>query len=328
MLKRMINRALVDLTIKPIDPLLIKSGQATVSGVDMAFVQTYRFDKGPEPFIPGSSVKGVIRSYAEKICRSLRESPVPVCLPYLDPGREQNGEQGQAACGLRIKDFLKHTNKEALPTPDVYRISCPACRTFGSHYFIGRFATSDGYLTEAFRQSGRALLETRDGVAIDRLTGGPAGSAKYDLEVLTKGEFGTRIEIHNFERWQLGLLGLVLRDMQEGLVRIGMGKSRGLGRIRASVERFEVTYFGKRQQKLVGLAAGCSKEECNAYGLAPETSQGQDLPEPAQNGLRNTYDLTSQWQTALEPAVQDLAAYVEKVLWPADIDAYTGRRRQ
>lgn len=85
MLKKMINSARIELDIIPIDPLLIRSGQATVGGVDMAFVRTLRSGDENEPFIPGSSLKGMIRSYAEKICRSLRDSPVPVCLPYLNP---------------------------------------------------------------------------------------------------------------------------------------------------------------------------------------------------------------------------------------------------
>lgn len=327
MLKKMINHAAVDITITPIDPLLIKSGQATVSGVDMAFVKTYRFGKEVEPFIPGSSLKGVIRSYAEKICRSLRDDPVPVCLPYVTPGKEQEGEGNQASCGLRIGQFLKSEDKDAIPTSDVYRLSCPACRSFGSHYFVGRVATSDAYLTESFKKTGKHLLETRDGVAIDRLTGGPAGGAKYDLEVLTKGEFGTGLEIRNFERWQLGLLGLVLRDMGEGLLRIGMGKSRGLGRIRATIDRFRVTYFGKPPKKLIGLATGCSEEECDAYGLFPDTSESVPLPEYKIDGLRYVYDLTSTWQETLEPAVRDLALYINEVPWPKEIDAYMERRQ-
>lgn len=326
MLKKIMNHAVVELTISPVDPLLIKSGLATVSGVDMSFVQTYRFGGKPEPFIPGSSLKGVIRSYVEKICRSLRENPVPVCLPYVEPGKEQSGEKNQASCGIRIKDFLKKSKLDTIPTTDVYRLSCPACRTFGSNYFIGRLATSDGYLTEAFKKTGKALLETRDGVAIDRLTGGPVSGAKYDLEVLTKGEFGTRIEIQNFERWQLGLLGLVLRDMSEGLIRIGMGKSRGLGRICARVTHFEISYFGKPQEKMIGLAASCSDKECKDYGLFQETTPGVKLQEPLSAGLRWGYDLTKTWESALEPAVKDLAAFIAAVPWPKDIDAYTERR--
>jgi len=102
MLKRMICQAIVEFTIKPIDPLLIKSGQATVSGVDMAFVKTYRVDGNPEPFIPGTSLKGLVRSMSEKICRSLRAAPVPVCLPYLDIGKSMGSESGQASCSSRL----------------------------------------------------------------------------------------------------------------------------------------------------------------------------------------------------------------------------------
>jgi len=327
MLKKLMNHAVIDLTITPVDPLLIKSGQATVSGVDMSFVRTYKFGEKPEPFIPGSSLKGVIRSYAEKICRTLRDDPVPVCLPYVEPEKEQNGEINQAACGNRIKHFLKKSSIDSIPSSDIYRLSCPTCRTFGSHYFIGRLATSDGYLTDDFKKTDRALLETRDGVAIDRLTGGPVGGAKYDLEVLTKGEFGTRIEIQNFERWQLGLLGLVLRDMRQELIRIGMGKSRGLGRIKAEITRFEITYFGKPQKTLTGLASGCSDKECMDYGLFRETETGAILQGPASAGLRHGYDLTGTWESALEPAVKDLTAYIADVPWPKDIDAYTKRRQ-
>jgi CRISPR-associated RAMP protein (TIGR02581 family) len=326
MLKKMINHADIDLTIIPLDPMLIKSGQATVSGVDMAFVRTYARGRTPEPFIPGSSLKGVIRSYAEKICRSLRDAPVPVCLPYLDVGTKTVGEKNQASCGLRLTQYAKTFHKKNIPTPDIYRISCPACRLFGSHYFIGRLETSDGYLSDSFKESGNAVFETRDGVAIDRLTGGPVNGAKYDLEVLTKGEFHTRITVRNFERWQLGLLGLVLRDMAEGLIRIGMGKSRGLGRFRADINHFSVSFFGRPRSALHGIAADCRPQEQTEYGLFPEFEDAPSLPEPVQEGLSFRYDLTSNWQSALEPAVQDLSAYIDQVAWPRDIESYTERR--
>lgn len=325
MLKRMINHAVVEFTLTPVDPLLIKSGQATVGGVDMAFVRTYRRgNEEPEPFIPGSSLKGVVRSYAEMICRSLRETPVPVCLPYLEPGKESDREQNQASCGLRFDGYKDRLNQKTVSTSKIYSLSCPACRTFGSHAFIGRLATSDAYLTDAFRQSGKAVVEVRDGVAIDRLTGGPAGGAKYDLEVLTRGEFGARIEIRNFERWQLGLLGLVLRDMAEELVRIGLGKSRGLGRIRADVTKFTVTSYARKLAGLTGLAGVCTAEETEAYGFAPEPGGEMALPEPQLAGLRYTYDLTETWRDALEPAVTDLTTYIQNVSWPSDIQQYTG----
>src|SRR5438093_39819 len=79
MLKRLINECAVELRLHTVDPILIKSGLATVSGPDMSFVLTYRGGH-TEPYLPGSSLKGVIRSHAELIARTLK-SP-SACEPF------------------------------------------------------------------------------------------------------------------------------------------------------------------------------------------------------------------------------------------------------
>ena len=322
MLKKIINSARIEMDIIPIDPLLIKSGQASVSGVDMAFVRTYRSGEKDEPFIPGSSLKGVIRSYAEKICRSLKDDPVPVCLPYLKPkGKAEKGEERQYSCGLLFEKFKKDKDLKTVPTPDVYKLSCPVCRLFGSHCFIGRLATSDAYLTESFKAQGRPVFEIRNQIAINRITGGVA-NGPFDME-LTRGEFSTSLDIRNFERWQLGMIALVLRDMEEGLVRIGFGKSRGLGRFKARITRFGITYYHRKPVTLSGLHALCSEKECQQYGFFEESKENAfELPQAEPNGLRNEYDLTDSWKTALTPAVNDLIRYIETVSWPADLENY------
>ena len=322
MLKRIINSARIEMEIIPIDPLLIKSGQASVSGVNMAFVRTYRSGERYEPFIPGSSFKGVIRSYAEKICRSLKDGPVPVCLPYLDPkDKAEKGEERQYSCGLLFEKFKKDKKIETVPTPDVYRLSCPVCRLFGSHGFIGRLATSDAYLTKSFKVQG-LVFEIRNGVAIDRITGGVA-NGPFDMEVLTRGEFSTSLDIRNFERWQLGLIALVLRDMEEGLIRIGFGKSRGLGRFKARITRFGIIYYHQKPDTLSGLHALCPENDRKQYGLFEESEKNAfKLPQAETNGLRNEYDLTDNWKTALAPAVDELIRYIETVSWPTDLEEY------
>ena len=319
----MINSARIEMTIVPIDPLLVKSGHATVGGVDMAFVRTYRHGEKEEPFVPGSSIKGMIRSHAEKICRSLRETPVPVCLPYLKPGDESAEEARQASCGLRLEKFKKDKRKSSIPSPDVYSLSCLACRLFGCHSAIGRFAASDAYLAEDFKKN--FVLEIRDGVAIDRFTGGAAKGAKYDLEVLTRGEFETVIEIRNFERWQLGLVGLILRDMEEGLVRLGFGKSRGLGRFKGVVSRFDLAYY-RPPERFSGLGALCSEKEQNAYGFFPESdAPSAQMPAFKQNGLRYECDIAENWKDILEPGVADLQQFIKTVQWPQAIEKYCER---
>lgn len=324
MLKKMINSARIDLIIIPVDPLLIKSGQATVGGVDMSFVRTYHHKGSEEPFIPGSSLKGMIRSYAEKICRSLRDDPVPVCLPYLGPkSKPGNGEGRQFSCGLSFEKYKTDYANALLSSRDVYRLSCPACRLFGSHNFIGRLATSDAYLTEDFRSMGKPVFEIRDGVAIDRLTGGTAGGAKYDLEVLTRGEFCTTLDITNFELWQMGLVSLVLRDMEEGLVRIGFGKSRGLGRFKAVITGFKISYYHRDPRALSGLYSLCSEKERLQYGFFKESEKDAfALPPGDLRGLRYEHDLKDAWKDAFEPAVKELVRFVDAVRWPNELETF------
>ncbi len=314
MLKQLMNHARFQLRITPLDPLLIKTGQATVAGTDMSFVRTFRHGDS-QPFLPGSSLKGVVRSYCEKICRTLRPDPIPVCLPYMEERTAQTPEeQQQISCGHYMED---------LESWRAYALSCPACRLFGSLKFTGRCSIADAYL------DGKEYLEeVRDGVAIDRVTGGVAGGAKYDLKVLVRGKFTTTIDVRNFERWQLGLLGLVLADMEEGLVRLGMGKSRGLGRIQVTLQSLEVAYYGRPVKHLVGLAALCSDKDRHNYSLASETGgKGPDLSEPKRQGLRHVYTITETWKEHLEPAIQDLVDYVAQVPWPRRLHE-EGRRAQ
>lgn len=303
MLKQLVNHALVQLRIEPLDPLLIKTGQATVGGTDMSFVRTYRNNRS-EPFLPGSSLKGVVRSYCEKICRTLRTAPVPVCLPYMEERHANTEEErAQLSCG----HFM-----DKVSSWQAYAISCPACRLFGSLKFSGRCSISDAYVV------GNFIEEKRDGVAIDRVSGGAAPRAKYDLQVLVKGTFDATLDVRNFERWQIGLLGLALADMEDGLVRLGSGKSRGLGRFKAQIQNLTVFYYGKPVERLVGLGALCSEDECQRYGFAPERGNGlaPALPAAKQSGLRHAYDLTDAWKDHFEPGVEDLAAYVAEVQWP------------
>ncbi len=320
MLKQLKNHARVKIRIEPVDPLLIKSGQATVGGTDMTFVRTYRSGDA-EPYLPGSSLKGVIRSYCEKICRSLRPDNYPVCLPYIAPDKPDitQDERRQVSCGLSLTKW-ETTKSKSVASHEAFNVSCPACRLFGSLKFTGRCSVSDAYALE------KCLTEKRDGVAIDRVTGGAASGAKYDLEVLTKGSFQADIDIRNFERWQLGLLGLVLRDMQESLVRLGSGKSRGLGRFKAEIQAFTIEYYNHIPEGLAGIYSLCQEEDRERYGFFPEgESRTVELGEPERHGLRYSYNIADRWEEVLESGVQDLLEYVKSVPWPEKLNQFVQR---
>ncbi|MEW6296033.1 MAG: RAMP superfamily CRISPR-associated protein [Candidatus Diapherotrites archaeon] len=256
MLKRLINQAIIHLEITPRDPLLIKSGQPTLSGAKLAFVRSYRFPEYPKEgwaYLPGSSLKGVLRSFAEKVCRTLRPTPTPVCLPYQDP-EDDDRKTNQDSCGLILEDCKKRNDITSFPSADVYRISCPICRLFGSHGFTGRLSVSDAYAQK------EPKLEIRDGVAIDRFTGGTVPGHIFTSEVLTEGTFCATLEVRNYERWMLGLLSLILEEMADedfGQITLGSGKSRGLGRFLGIVHKFQLVYYLKPPAQFTGLYGLC-----------------------------------------------------------------------
>jgi CRISPR-associated RAMP protein (TIGR02581 family) len=233
MLKKLVNEAYFTLRITTTGPVLIKSGRATISGPDMTPVLTFRNGQ-QEVFLPGSSLKGVFRSHVEKIVCSLK--PHVVCYPFSG-SEEKEADLAQRrrdyrdSCGAIFTQLVKDKRDELdARTEYIYANSCPTCRLFGSTGFIGRLAISDAYLAS------RSVTEQRDGVGIDRLTGGASHGAKFELEVVSTGVvFETDIHLRNFEIWQLGMLFAVLQDMKDELIRIGSGRSRGLGQITAQI---------------------------------------------------------------------------------------------
>jgi len=306
MLKRLHCQMDAILGISPVDPILIKSGYASVSGSQMPFVTTVR--KGSEEvYIPGSSLKGVIRSQAEKICRTLKGNSV--CLPYQDSGEEM-------FCGYRFRNFDdSNKNGKKITNEEAYRYSCPACRTFGSTYFIGRAGFGDAYADPPPRP------ETRDGVAINRHTGGAVPGAKFDYEVVTYGTFRAVLSLRNFEFWQFALLAYILRDFEDEVIRIGTGKSRGLGRVKGTVENLTLTYYDDTAQ-LRDLKDFCNKEEKTAYGLADFTPAPMPLPQAKNCGLRKVYDMTPNWPKLGEVVSPALSAYLAPLDWPGNFQAF------
>ena len=241
MLKALLNEARLRLDITTKGPLLIKSGYATVIGADMAPVQTYR-NSQQEVYLPGSSLKGVFRSHIEKVVNSIK--PQVACNPLSRPNDRDTRDDRQLyrpSCGSGLNDKM--------PTHEIYKKSCPTCRLFGSTSFGSRIAVEDAYLPPG--SVGKAsLIEHRDGIAIDRLTGGTGGGAKFDLEAVTEGTtFTTDIHLRNFEIWQLGMLFVIIQDMEDELIRLGSGRSRGLGKVKASINQQGVTLSAARRGK-------------------------------------------------------------------------------
>lgn len=294
MLRKWLCQADVKIAIEPVDPVLIKSGYATIDGADMVPVSTFKNGKRMYYF-PGTSLKGVLRSHLERIARTLKQGSV--CLPYYDDPKKTIAipvaeEQNSYGCGYRSRGGRGEDTASV-----AYADSCAACRLFGSLKFGGRFSIGDAYPLKGHEPT---PPESRNGVGIDRFTGGTVPGVLFDLQVLVDGKFEASLRLTNFELWQLAALNLLLVDLQDEMIVIGSGRSRGLGRVRSTVTSYRLTYV-RTVEHLVGLYQLSTSQEQDAYSLHNWTpSTPIDLPDAQVHGLRRQYDLKDDWDQKLQ----------------------------
>jgi len=194
--------------------------------VDMRFVRR----PDGQVYLPGSSLKGVLRSYCEQFARTF----LPVNERVCDIFAEDQLSQRTRSCTKIL---------EELPAEERYGSACRICQVFGCGGLASRIAVSDAYLVDA----GKAGMGMRSGVGIDRQRGAAASGALFFYEVLEQGIFETTITLENFELWQVGLLAFAFDEWERGRLWLGYGTRRGLGRMVGTVQEAELTYFGAAQ---------------------------------------------------------------------------------
>lgn len=313
--KRRLNELTLDILIEPAGPLLIKSGHE--AGADptlpsMSFVRTRHPMTGERTiYLPGSSLKGVIRSHTERIIRTVYgEDPNMCCDPL-----------GRQSCGRR--------HHGVADTAEQYKRLCLACRIFGATVNAGHFLTADAYPAAPID-----TLPVRNNVAIDRLSGGVA-VGPFDMEVAVEGHFVTRLTLINFELWQVGVLALALRDLATGRVQLGYAKSRGLGKVNVHFGRLEFGYPGRFEadglvDTLYGVGA-LAPDMIAGYGYVPDDTL--KLSEPGileaesvawgrpvvRFGLLEDVALTAAADKQLEAADMEIQAVFKQVVqaWAA-----------
>ncbi|MBC5796856.1 MAG: RAMP superfamily CRISPR-associated protein [Sphaerospermopsis sp.] len=293
--KKFVNHCTIDLTIIPDGPILIKSGKegADPTKPDMEFVETYHAG-GRTIYLPGSSLKGAIRAHAERIVRTV--------------GGDNNTQKLWASDPMK-GDYLPKN----LSSHEIYKQSSFTDQMFGNTSIASRLRIEDAYP----EKSKPVRTEERNGVAIDRVFGSVA-VGPFNYQVCTAGEFKTKLHLKNFTLAQLGLIGLVLRDLNDGWFGLGFAKSRGLGTVEVKLNKAIVQYpgcvlsedkqeictFGTnkkwRNTFLLGVGEFLTENDAKSYGFPDKDSQ--DTPVAAQEmALGFGVELT--WQ---ERTVNDL----------------------
>ena len=176
-----------------------------------------------EPILPGSSLKGKLRSTCETLSHALGLS---ACL------------LNRAASGVDCTSDIKYYSDVRADYQSTFQQglnnrcqwidshTCDVCKLFGSPVKVGRLWVSDGTLLNDWA----SVVQVRDGVVIDRDSRTAMDGLKYDYEVIPPSSpFQLCIDLENPDDADLALLGAALFEWHAGSS-LGGFTSRGLGR--------------------------------------------------------------------------------------------------
>lgn len=216
--------------------LHIGGGKVTLSYTDSPVVLTQE----GLPFIPGSSLKGVLRSTIEMFVASLpAELGLHSCgLPTEDNVNELCPTAHQKQIAKKRRDSPDPDKAEVIMR-EARENLCHTCQLFGSPFAAGRIVVNDLYL---INNEWTGTTQIRDGVAIDRDRETARHGAKYDFEVVPPTTiFAMRLFVENATAEDLRLISIGLSEFVNGFGRIGGLRSRGLGA--CTLKDLEIRYM-------------------------------------------------------------------------------------
>lgn len=307
MFKRSYNRLVLHLELETVSPLLIKAGDGALNltAAQLACVRTRHAVAGLTVYIPGSSLRGVLRAAAEASLQGQRFRSVHGLI---------EGASDPFAPPRRFDDET--------PTAAIHREHSLTARLFGSTALKSRCAVRDLFpwkrdtasaeiaSTQSFKQANRT--ELRNNVAIDRLLGS-VKNGPWDAELVPAGAtFWGELTLENYEVWQLGLLARAIDAFDEGFATLGSGSSRGLGVVRLRVSRLvheQPLRAGERPRGVSQLADDATRRD---YGLFPEAPDLLPAASSEPRGLHRRFDVsapaTGAWLAAGQHALNALGA--------------------
>jgi len=206
-------------------PLHIGDGNKQIFGPDNSVVKTHDH----QPYIPGSSLKGVLRSFLERIAHTLPYDPNEYAAPCLSVSSKEQ------LCSWKYRD--KNARDQLLQKLDgdeeqfqqtLARQSCPICHLFGNQLRAAKVKIRDATVCHPWAEQ----YFTRQGNAIDRDTGKVAGRHLYDFEVVPAGTtFQFQLLADNLSPTEQLWLAVALESLRKGHLTIGGKVARGLGHV-------------------------------------------------------------------------------------------------
>ena len=225
------NRLEITGILWTVTALRISAGRSTEpTGSDLPVIK----DVLGYPFIPGSSLKGALRSRLESYLRGIDESVAE------DPSDLSSTERLS-----QINNLKEKANNDIQATEAILAQTDLVSQLFGSPWLASKFQIRD--LT-VIRDQWFGQYQERDGVAIDRDTETAADSKLYDYQVVPAGTpFTFHAVVENAKPQELGLLMLGLYQLETEQIPLGGGRSRGLGVVKLEIDQMNWLDVGNQE---------------------------------------------------------------------------------
>ena len=257
---QLVNRYIIGGEIIADGPLHIGSGAGDTE-TDALFVRS-----NDKIYLPGSSVRGAMRSTIEKLTAGLLadEDRIRNATCFLDASSGSKCISCNKDTQEEIDGWREAGKNEAAILADLqlpgqpYRL-CHVCRLFGSPSFASKVKIQDCYVLSPAEAVKKGNI--RYGIGIDRDTESVREGLLFDYEAIeTLPAFRFELIVENIDEtdtWDWGLLALGLLEMMrsggDGSFFLGAKSAAGLGRCHLKSETLEIEGFSGPNELLAYL---------------------------------------------------------------------------
>ncbi len=268
----------MELTLTPLSPWMVRGLDPTGKG-DFEPI----LDRTGNPFIPASSLKGALRSTAERVLRSMHPERSVDLAPLADdpfvPKRDTTvltgKPRGEIADSELIEWYQANPTKAAHGAIDhLYQHLAAISQLFGATVHAGLVTLEDAIAHVSLPPES---WQRRPHVAIDRFTGG-VGVGPFSTTAAPAKAQGqpvhltSTLTIRNFTLWQLGLLAITFQEFGLGYAAMGAGTRKGYGRFTVAVPQIECAYHAGLLQHVGITSAEAALPLYSAQGLLAASS--------------------------------------------------------
>ena len=226
----------IEIEWQPISPVMVKAEADGIAVDSLPLVSAN--GSGLTFVLPGSSIKGALRTQAERIMRTVLNQPVP-----NDKSKQNFSNQLEQVelirelfgAAAKIKDKEQHGQIGALAVDDCYA----SLNISQNQWQAITSAEKELNLRNALNQAGLNNTQQAFHVGIDRWTGGAADGFLYSTlepmgvswEPIHLTFDLRRVKEESNYLPAIALLFLLLRDLSTGKIPLGYGVNRGMGAI-------------------------------------------------------------------------------------------------